>query len=68
MLDYAYKYRMSSEYKYLDDDSKILIDKHIKDREELAAKQAAPAPGPGGEAGGMPDLAAMMGGGMPPVG
>ena len=48
MLEYAYDYIMTSEYKYLAEDMKLLIERHIKDREALAAQGAtAQAPGPG---------------------
>jgi hypothetical protein len=47
MLEYAYVYIMTAEYKYLDDDTKLLIEKHIKDRETLAAQGAAAQPQPG---------------------
>jgi NurA-like 5'-3' nuclease len=43
MLEYAYDYIMSSEYKYLPEDIKLLIERHIKDREALAAQGAAAA-------------------------
>jgi len=51
MLDYAYQYVMSSEFKYLRPEAKKLIREHINAREALAAEgaaQAAPpqAPGP----------------------
>lgn len=55
MLSYAYKYVMTSEFKYLDPTSQDLIDQHIKEREQMAAKGAQPQEGqaPGG-AGPMP--------------
>ena len=37
MLKAAYIYRMTSEFKYLPDDVKILIEEHIRDREVLVA-------------------------------
>lgn len=43
MLEYAYDFVMTSEYKYLPDDIKMLIEQHIKDREALAAQGAAAA-------------------------
>ncbi len=49
MLGYAYMYLMTSEFKYLDETSKLLIKQHVKDREQLAAQGAMPPP-----AGGMP--------------
>lgn len=42
MLEYCYDYVMTSEYKYLPDDAKALIDRHIKEREQMAAEQATP--------------------------
>lgn len=72
MLEYAYDYVMTAEYKYLPDDAKLLIDRHIKDREALAAKKApaAPAapgvqqlPGSPGVEGALPPSV-----GMPPLG
>jgi hypothetical protein len=61
MLAYAYRYVMTAEYKYLDDKYKILIEQHIKDREELAAAAASPA----GEPPGPPPQGAE--GALPPV-
>lgn len=52
MLDYAYRYIMSAEFKNLTDDQKALIEQHIKARELLAVQGAGvqmpqgPAPGP----------------------
>lgn len=66
MLDYAYQFRMSSEYKYLpSDEVKMLVDQHIKEREMMAAKGAgAPdqpgAPGPDPQ-GGQPPAGMMAG-------
>ena len=74
MLAYAYRYVMTSEFKYLDQQSKELIEGHIKAREAIAAPPAAPAgaggagglaPPTGGMTGGIPDvtqLGALMGG------
>jgi hypothetical protein len=62
MLEYAYDFVMSSEYKYLEDDAKALIDQHIKDREQLAAGPAQPeaampaAPAPVSTIPGMPGV------------
>jgi hypothetical protein len=44
MLDYAYIYVMTSEFKYLAPDAQTLIKNHIKEREQLAAG-GAPAGG-----------------------
>lgn len=78
MLAYCYYYVMTTEFKYLDEDSKVLVIKHIKDREQMAAtvQQAAtglppgPAPDPNmaGQLAPVPgqeplDLAAMLSGG-----
>lgn len=50
MLAWAYRYLMTAEFKYLDENMKQLIETHIKAREKLVADQAAPkmpaAPGP----------------------
>jgi hypothetical protein len=66
MLEFSYRYVMTSEFKYLDDDSKELIYQHVEDREQLAATPAQPAPvGAPGEVpapGGAPDLGALLGG------
>lgn len=43
MLAFAYDYVMTSEYKYLPQDAKILITAHIKEREKLAAQGMQPA-------------------------
>jgi hypothetical protein len=43
MLDYAYYYIMTTEFKYLSDEDKNLIEQHIKEREAIAASQAAAA-------------------------
>lgn len=59
MLKFAYQYVMTTEYKYLPEDEKQLIDQHIKAREMLAAQGAAPAggtPGPTPQPGGLSQL------------
>jgi hypothetical protein len=73
MLEAAYEFRMSMAYKVLARPLKLLIDRHIEAREARAAEAAAPGKGgPGGPA--VPNaaaagpLAAMAGGGMPPLG
>ena len=48
MLKYAYDYVMTSEFKYLPESTKLLIERHITEREELAAAGAAPAPAAAG--------------------
>lgn len=54
MLAYAYDYVMTSEYKYLDDESKQLITQHIQEREQLAQPpQPAAPPEPSGMLGGV---------------
>lgn len=75
MLEFAYEYRMSAEFKYLDDNSKENIEKHIKAREQLAAQAATQGQAPGAAAGAAPagpegvppgappELAAVEGGG-----
>jgi hypothetical protein len=57
MLEYAYEYVMTTEYKYLPPEQQALIDRHIKEREQMAAAGAAamgaaPAGMPGGGAAG----------------
>ncbi len=61
MLDFCYYFVMTSTYKYLDNELKDLIDKHIKAREQFAAQaatkgQGAPAGAgqPGAAPGGSP--------------
>lgn len=55
MLEYAYEYVMTTEYKYLEEGQQALIDRHIKEREQLAAAGAAAGGGmPGGMPGGGP--------------
>lgn len=64
MLAYAYDYVMTSEFKYLDEQSKQLITQHIEEREQIAqpAQPAAPEPAqPQGALGGI--LGALGGGG-----
>ena len=74
MLTFAYYYLMTTEFKYLEDSDKMLIRRHVKDREMLAAQGAGGAvlgsgnpPGmpPQGPAGGLPPL---PGGAIPPAG
>lgn len=65
MLEEAYTYVMSAEYDGLPEADKALIDRHIKEREEVAAQsQAAGA----GEDPANPLAAMLGGGGMPPGG
>jgi hypothetical protein len=45
-LEYAYSYLESVEFKYLPEMSKELVRLHVKEREEIMAKAAAPAPAP----------------------
>lgn len=65
MLAYALQFRMTTEFKYLDEDLKVLIIQHIKDRSTLAAQEAAqmgagqPGQMPGGP--GVPGPAPMPG-------
>ena len=61
MLEEAYTYVMSAEYDSLPEADKALVDKHIKDREQMAAQ--APAEEAGAAAN---PLAALMGGGGAP--
>lgn len=61
MLDFAYYFVMTTEYKYLPEDQKALINKHIKEREQLAAaQQNVGQPGTEAEAAAGPE--AMLGG------
>jgi hypothetical protein len=47
MLEYAYDFLMSSEFKYLDEAHKQLVEQHVKAREQLAAAgPAAAGPSP----------------------
>jgi len=65
MLDSAYKYVMTKRFDNLPEECKMLIEKHIRDREAVAAKTKAPQPG----AMGAEDAAAMgpAAGGIPPM-
>jgi hypothetical protein len=61
MLAAAYEFRMSMAFKVLPRELRLLIDQHIKDREQLAAKAAAPgaagaSAGPAAPAGALPAL------------
>ena len=77
MLEYAYEYLMSAEFKHLKEDIRQLIETHVKAREQMSAQSAAQGqaqPGeeemPAGPAGpGGPELAAVPpGGGVPSAG
>lgn len=73
MLMFAYRYVMTTEYKYLADEDKVLIDRHIKERETMeATKQAqaagAPPAGTGMPPGGMPGTGPAVTAGIPAVG
>jgi len=64
MLSAAYEFVMSQAYNVLDEELKMLIDQHIKEREQLAAQGAAPGAGPTGDlaqAGPMPGAPAPAG-------
>lgn len=61
MAEAGYKYVMSNYFLGQDDEVKQAIYQHIREREEMAAKQATPQASP-------PDAAAMAGGAMPPAG
>ncbi len=68
MLDFAYYYVMTSTYKYLDSESQGMIDKHILEREQWAAKAATKGQGaPGAAAGEPPPAAPPVGGGLAPA-
>ena len=47
MLEYSYEYVMTTEYKYLPPEQQALIDRHIKEREQMAAAGMAGAGAPG---------------------
>ena len=51
MLEYAYEYIMSAEFRDLEEYKKKNIEKHIEEREQLAAQGPAPAGGDVGMAG-----------------
>jgi hypothetical protein len=54
MLSFAYRYVMTSEFKYLGPEPQALIERHIKEREQLAAQGAQPPGGPAGPGGAPP--------------
>jgi hypothetical protein len=62
MLAYGMQYVMTTEFKYLPEESKVLIERHIEERAEVAAAEKAPAgsaggampPGPAGAPGDLP--------------
>jgi hypothetical protein len=63
MLAFAYRYLMTVEYKYLKEEQKVLITRHVKEREAMAAQeqasaaaQGAPGPAPAGPAGAPPPV------------
>jgi hypothetical protein len=56
MLTWAYTYIMTSSFKYLEEGKKQMIERHMKEREQMAAAGAAPAPGLPAGAPGMPPL------------
>lgn len=60
MLAFAYDFLMTSEFKYLDEQSQQLVEKHIKEREMLAAQGAQPPAG-------APGAAPAPQNGLPPV-
>jgi hypothetical protein len=49
MLAFSYDYLMSSEFKYLTPEHQALLERHIKDREALAAQGPQPGVAPAGE-------------------
>jgi hypothetical protein len=71
MLEYAYDFLMTSEFKFLPEETKLLVEQHIREREAMAAQGAqppaaapnlAPLPGSPGVSGAItPDI-----GGAPP--
>jgi hypothetical protein len=64
MLEEAYNYVMSAEFDGLPEEDKALIERHIKEREAMAAQSGAEAAAAGGAEAANP-LAALMGGGAP---
>jgi hypothetical protein len=42
MLEYAYDFLMTSEFKYLPEETKLLLEQHIRERETMAAAGAQP--------------------------
>lgn len=75
MLAYAMTYLMTTEFKYLDDDYKVLIKRHIEERAAMAAAEKAPmapqggppVPGIPGAPGPLPTEEAPVGGNPPPL-
>lgn len=66
MLSYAYYYLMTTEFKYLDEDDKALVRRHVREREQLAAQVAgAPVLGSGVPPG--PEGAGQPAGAIPPI-
>lgn len=69
MLQFAYYYLMTTEFKYLKEEEKALVRRHVKEREELAANQISsgaigglpPGPPPQGPAGGVPPVPGPLG-------
>lgn len=59
MLKFAYHFIMTTEFKYMPPEKQALIERHIRERETLAAQGAAPAEGalPQAAPGGLPALA-----------
>jgi hypothetical protein len=72
MLEEAYTYVMSAEFDVLPEEDKALVERHIKEREQMAAQSTADAGAAAGVGGGAAanPLAAMLGGGggTPPGG
>lgn len=64
MLAFAYVYVMTAEFKYLNSIHKEMINRHVKEREELQSSKMAPA----GAMPGMPPGGAPPGGMPPPPG
>lgn len=70
MLTFAYRYVMTTEFKYLDPDKQALIERHIREREQKAAQGPTAAAGGGASQPGSPSpgapAAAAPGGPNPP--
>lgn len=48
MLAYALQYVMTTEFKYLEEDAKVLIEQHIQERGQMSAQEKSGLPAPGG--------------------
>ena len=67
MLSFSYHYLMTTEFKYLKDDEKVLIERHVKEREQFAAQGPANAALGGQPPGPLPQGGDVTGQGLPPL-